>query len=759
MQISNGRFGGVFYKGDTANTDAFDAQGDVELINIPGIILEDSLAARVNTTGGAVNETITVPGFDPVQLLFAETDLDPVFSGTIVNAEIAEFASVSGWFSVTNSSDRPTIAASDINAFVSAGDSGISVTDGKLGAVVDTATGSFALVASGAVESQNITGLKVTGDDGTVRINLLGRGITETITTPAGDVVLDFADGDQLLRLEGPVSIEVAGFVDIDADIVVEKRISGDTTSLLVQATDASAFLGTGSTTEDTADASGHAALKNIPGLDLEGDLSARINTTGGAVNERIPVPGGDPVDVIFAANEGAAVFSGTVTVEAAGFASLTGSFSISKSTDRVRIPAAGVEAFVGAGDMGVKLTNASLGIIANTASKKFALVADGLISLEGFDDFDLQGAAQIRINRLGVPITETVTTPAGPVTLMFPTGDPVLLVAGSVSLGIGDFFDTSADLSVQKQTDGDVTHLHVQALNVTAFLGTGASTTTTADDFGVRLKNGAMVLRWVRNTATDTFYYYAFNARGTAELVGITDLTLEGSLEAARNTGPNTVTLEFGTAATDDDFVLAPGTKRFGVSGKIGFGDFIEVSAAFGFEEGTATVNGVETTRILVAAAGITTFLGSGRGTDDELGIPLSDGQIGAVIDKPASGGTKYALVAQGTASLVGVDGLTLTGTLHARLNRLGSAIETNINTPAGPGLMKRSSQGCSILLRLRGCSGSSLCIGSPPLRGKRFGQMCCQPRLHLLHRNPGEVVPNRFCGRMFGQGGDRRK
>ncbi|MFN5434241.1 MAG: hypothetical protein ACK5ES_06740, partial [Planctomyces sp.] len=93
-------------------------------------------------------------------------------------------------------------------------------------------------MANGAVESQNITGLKVTGDDGTVRINLLGRGITETITTPAGDVVLDFANGDQLVRLEGPVSIEVAGFVDIDADIVVEKRISGDTTSLLVQATD-----------------------------------------------------------------------------------------------------------------------------------------------------------------------------------------------------------------------------------------------------------------------------------------------------------------------------------------------------------------------------------------------------------------------------------------------------------------------------------------------------------------------------------------
>ncbi|MFN5905567.1 MAG: beta strand repeat-containing protein, partial [Planctomyces sp.] len=129
VQISNARFGGIFYKGATDNTYAFDARGDVELINIPGIILQGSLAARINTTGGAVNETITVPGFDQMQVMFAETEVDPVFSGTIVNAEIAEFASVSGCFSITKGSDRLTIAAADIDAFVGAGDSGISVTN------------------------------------------------------------------------------------------------------------------------------------------------------------------------------------------------------------------------------------------------------------------------------------------------------------------------------------------------------------------------------------------------------------------------------------------------------------------------------------------------------------------------------------------------------------------------------------------------------------------------------------------------------
>jgi hypothetical protein len=59
-------------------------------------------------------------------------------------------------------------------------------------------------------------------------------------------------------------------------------------------------------------------------------------------------------------------------------------------------------------------------------------------------------------------------------------------------------------------------------------------------------------------------------------------------------------VTFDFGTASTADDLTLTPGTKRFGGSGKIAFADFIEVSASFGFEETTTTVNGVATTRIL---------------------------------------------------------------------------------------------------------------------------------------------------------------
>jgi hypothetical protein len=312
----------------------------------------------------------------------------------------------------------------------------------------------------------------------------------------------------------------------------------------------------------------------------------------------------------------------------------LSGGFSISKSSDRLKIAAAGVTAFVGAGDTGLRLTDGSLGVIVNTSSKKFALVAGGSLALEGIDGFSVSGSAAVRINRLGAAVDETITTPAGDVAVVFPSADEVLQVRGSVSLGISDFVDASATIIVEKSKSGDLTYLTVQATDVTAFLGTGADTITTSDDTGVRLSNGALDLRWTKNTATDKSWY-ALAARGTASLVGIADLTLTGSLNAERNTGPDTVTLTFGNSNPADDLVLEPGAKRFGGSAQLAIGGFIDVSASFGFEESTSTVNGVETTRIKVAAAGITTFFGTGRGTSNETGFLLSNGQIGAVIDR----------------------------------------------------------------------------------------------------------------------------
>jgi DUF4097 and DUF4098 domain-containing protein YvlB len=160
----------------------------------------------------------------------------------------------------------------------------------------------------------------------------------------------------------------------------------------------------------------------------------------------------------------------------------------------------------VGSGDTGLRLTGGNLGVVVNTTSKKYALVAGGDVAIEGIDGFSISGGAEVRINKLGEAVNETITTPAGDVSVNFGTADDVLNVTGTVSIGISDFVDASASITVRKTTSGDLTHLTVQATNATAFLGVGASTTSTADDMGVRLTSGALDLRWTKDAATDYF-------------------------------------------------------------------------------------------------------------------------------------------------------------------------------------------------------------------------------------------------------------
>ncbi|MFN5436432.1 MAG: hypothetical protein ACK5ES_17840, partial [Planctomyces sp.] len=308
-----------------------------------------------------------------------------------------------------------------------------------------------------------------------------------------------------------------------------------------------------------------------------------------------------------------------------------------------------------------------------------YAAVASGAVSLAGVDALQFSGSASVRINTLGTSINQTISTPGGDVIVSFPTSANVLQASGTVSLGVSDFVDASATINVEKVTSGDVTTLLVQSSNVTAFFGTGASTASTSDDRGVRLTSGALDVRININTATEAVHY-AFGARGTASLVGISGLTLTGTLHAERNTGPNPVTLDFGTASTADDLTLASGVTHFGGAAQLAIGGFVEISAAFDFNQSTSTNNGVSTTRITVAATDVQVFLGA-NGT----GVRLTNGKIGAVIDIPEGGEAKYALVASGTAGVVGIPGLTLAGTMEARVNQLGAPIDTTITTPGG--------------------------------------------------------------------------
>ncbi|WP_416671882.1 hypothetical protein [Egbenema bharatensis] len=100
-----------------------------------------------------------------------------------------------------------------------------------------------------------------------------------------------------------------------------------------------------------------------------------------------------------------------------------------------------------------------------------------------------------------------------------------------------------------------------------------------------------------------------------------------------------------------------------------------------------------IEVTKLLAGITNGYAFMGTGFETDDEVGLKISNVDLGLVLFKTidyslpltAQTGMSYALFGEGSAALVGIPELTLEGTLKVELNRSGEKIEETITTPGG--------------------------------------------------------------------------
>ncbi|MFM8476957.1 MAG: beta strand repeat-containing protein, partial [Planctomycetaceae bacterium] len=845
-RITNARLGGVLYRTSAGvKSYALDAKGTASIVGVDGFTVTGELAARVNTTGGAVNETITMPSGAPVVVNFAASDPSPVFSGT-VTAEVSQFASISGSFSVAQSPDRLTIAASNVEGFVGSGNLGVRVTDGNLGVVIRTNTKKFAAVASGNVALEGVAGLTVTGA-GSIRLNKLDEAISETISTPDGPVTLDFSSSADIQQVRSTLNLQFENFVYASGDFLLEKTQVSDLTTITLAASNLNAFLGvnygiagefgvkvtgagvamliekqgsnaakyaistTGGTvglvglagvdltgplalninrlgrvvdvdipapsgvtfpleftlpdtvqrfggdlnlnianfttlkgtygfeietasgateirvagtninavlgsnpdgiignaddvgaritnaklgavlfrtaagaTSYALDAKGTASLVGVSGFILTGDLAARVNTTGGAVNETITLPNGDTVAVTFGATEAAAVFKGIVTAEVSGFATITGGFAVSKSASKLTIAAAGVTAFVGSGDLGVRVTNGKLGAVIKTDTKKFAAVASGDAALEGVAGLTVTGTGSVRINKMSEAVNETITTPSGDVDVVFADGTDILQVRSTLNLQFENFVYASGDFLLEKTQVSDLTTITLAASNLNAFLGVNYGI---AGEFGVKV-TGAGVAMLIEKQGSNAAKYAISTTGGTVGLVGLPGVDLSGPLALNINRLGRIVDVDIPAPSGVTfplEFTLPDTVQRFGGDLNLNLSGFTTLTGTYGFEIETAS----GATEIRVAGTNINAVLGSNPdgiiGNSDDVGARISNANLGAVLFRSAAGATSYALDAKGTATLVGVSGFTLTGDLAARVNTTGGAVNETITLSNG--------------------------------------------------------------------------
>ncbi|MFN9295487.1 MAG: hypothetical protein ACK6EB_46025, partial [Planctomyces sp.] len=421
-----------------------------------------------------------------------------------------------------------------------------------------------------------------------------------------------------------------------------------------------------------------------VDGFTLTGDLAARVNTTGGAIDRSITLPNGETVAVTFGATEAAAVFKGTVTATVSQFATVTGSFAVAKSGTKLTVAAAGVTAFVGSGDLGVRVTDGKLGIVVQTDTKKFAAVASGTAALEGVTGLTVTGTGSVRINKMGTTVDETISTPAGDVAVKFDSATDVTQIRSTLNLQFQNYVYASGDFLVEKTTVADLTTFTLAASNLNAFLGVNYNA---AGEFGAKVTDAGVAML-IEKQGTNAAKYAISTTGGTVGLVGLPGVDLSGPLALNINklgriidvdipspTGVN-IPLEF----TSPDL-----TQRFGGDLNLSIGGFTTLSGTYAFEIDNNSGN----TEIRVAGTNINALLGSNPdgtlGNADDVGARITDAKLGAVLLRNSAGTTSYAISAAGTASLVGVDGFTLTGDLAARVNTTGGAIDRSITLPNG--------------------------------------------------------------------------
>ena len=125
--------------------------------------------------------------------------------------------------------------------------------------------------------------------------------------------------------------------------------------------------------------------------------------------------------------------------------------------------------------------------------------------------------------------------------------------------------------------------------------------------------------------------------------------------------------------------FRSAPGLTRRSGTLAITAADFVDFSGSFSIAD-TSDGKG-----LLIGAADIDVFLGRGASTattSDDLGLSVSDANLGILLYTSTAAKGKYALSASGNAALVGLPGLTLTTTgMQVRRNTTGRSVSETVD------------------------------------------------------------------------------
>ncbi|MBU6401953.1 MAG: hypothetical protein KGS61_16675, partial [Verrucomicrobia bacterium] len=281
---------------------------------------------------------------------------------------------------------------------------------------------------------------------------------------------------------------------------------------------------------------------------------------------------GADNLAAFFASGAGSVSLGGELDM--AGFASVSGSFSLQVSGSQLEAVASGVNASVAAGSFSVGLTNGSFALEIH-GSGTVALEAAGGLAVSGGNFANVTvNSATLEFNDTGAAVNQTLSIGATQAPLVATNGAVGLSVSG-LSATFGGFVSLSGNFAFQEQG----TSVEAAGSNLSASVAAGGTSVgLTAGTFG-----------FIYNGATNT---EAFEAQGGLAVTG-------GKL---LNAAAQTVAVEFNNSginysgqtvgADGVNYTFGSGLTGAGIAGLVvqGFSadvaGFVSLSGNFSFAE-----------------------------------------------------------------------------------------------------------------------------------------------------------------------------
>nr|NLI49984.1 hypothetical protein [Propionibacterium sp.] len=564
---------------------------------------------------------------------------------------------------------RATTAAGASVVAVAVDRLAFAVSDGT-SPLVSLSRGSGVLLLTTAGFAGSLTGVvavsvpqvTITGEL-SVRVNTTGADVAESVTVGDRTVALDVPGGTgAFVSFAGRgVVVEVAG-QEIRGDL--EIATSGDTTTLAISG--ASLDLGggvlsvTGASAALTLVASGlHGSFTGTPTLSVPGlGFTATVTVT---LDTRPTIP------VVTVTATGVAVAVGPLT--------LTADVTFKRAAGPGGVPVVRV-AFANTDGattnlLVLKAGDADLLTVADGSGELLlGTTAAGWLSLSGLTvasgaGFQLSGGAlTLDVNTGAAPVTETltvggttaeITLPGGPYVRVAVTGTTLILPAANLA----------ASLAFERRPGGEVV---VAASGVEVAVTVGGEGATLTGGSGAFLVTGGGLAGYVTGRLTAAAGPVAANGNVLLRIN-----TTAGAVDETVEVGGQPLSVKFATGPVFEVSLT---------DASLSIGDFVTIEGSIAFTD--AVVGGVGVRQF--AGTGLSIFLGNGParlGTGEinplAVGVLLSDARLGLIGN---SAGTAFALVASGTVSLLGVPGVVLTGTADVRVNTLGPALGTGIDT-----------------------------------------------------------------------------